>query len=180
MEKLITESVRVRESISCKTKARKMNMGLFDNLQEKINLEAIQGKLKADANGGSFDSEIENAEKKLRDKLAELGEVFFQENAESCEEKYAPYIEAVKELLAEKDGLERAKLAAQGLRKCDFCGQTIPLDSMFCNKCGEKLEPVQSQRDLKGHCAKCGAAVMEGAAFCTVCGAPLSEKQTEK
>ena len=32
----------------------------------------------------------------------------------------------------------------QGLRQCEKCGNVLPVDSGFCNKCGDKLPPITS------------------------------------
>lgn len=72
---------------------------------------------------------------------------------------------------SEMDVTEVKKLALQGLRKCEKCGNVLVLDSMFCNKCGEKLEPLQVKADTaERHCPKCGSVVENDAAFCVSCG----------
>ena len=37
------------------------------------------------------------------------------------------------------------KLKTQGLRMCENCGNTLPYDSSFCNKCGYKLQAVSEE-----------------------------------
>lgn len=69
---------------------------------------------------------------------------------------------------------EKRKLAVQGLRKCEKCGNVLALDSAFCNKCGEKLEALQAQVTApQNTCPSCGSVYEEGAAFCTACGKRL-------
>lgn len=90
-----------------------------------------------------------------------------------------PYEEAVKALYAaEKDMVfqEKRKLAAQGLRKCGKCGNILPLDSAFCNKCGEKLGPLFEEAPAVQNaptCPNCGTPCEAGALFCTSCGTKL-------
>lgn len=70
--------------------------------------------------------------------------------------------------------VEKRKLALQGLRKCTACGNILPLDSAFCNKCGEKLELLTVSESISGNvCPNCGAECEEGNAFCSVCGFKL-------
>lgn len=75
----------------------------------------------------------------------------------------------------EKDFQEKRKLAVQGLRMCEKCGNILVRESAFCNKCGEKLEPLfAAENQNQKVCPVCGAAYEEGAAFCTGCGNKLS------
>ena len=65
-------------------------------------------------------------------------------------------------------------LAVQGKRKCEKCGNVLVLESVFCNKCGEKLEPLFAEEMAKQNiCPQCGATHSEEAAFCTSCGYKL-------
>lgn len=91
----------------------------------------------------------------------------------------SPYEEAVKAVdVVEKEKAfqEKRKLAVQGKRKCEKCGNILVLESAFCNKCGEKLEPLFAE-EMKNQniCPQCGATYEEGAAFCTSCGNKLSQ-----
>lgn len=66
---------------------------------------------------------------------------------------------------------------------CKKCSATLPDDSVFCNKCGSRL-------DGKKHCIACEKIIEEGSIFCSYCGAKqnentvshneLSTKNTEK
>ena len=88
---------------------------------------------------------------------------------------YEESVEAIETLEKEKAFLEKRKLAVQGLRKCEKCGNILVLESAFCNKCGEKLEPLFAE-EIKNQnvCSQCGASYEEGAAFCTSCGNKLN------
>lgn len=91
----------------------------------------------------------------------------------------SPYEENVKAIAAidkERDFLEKRKLAVQGLRKCEKCGNVLVIESGFCNICGEKLEPLFAEETKNQNvCPVCGAAYAEGAVFCINCGNKLSE-----
>lgn len=72
---------------------------------------------------------------------------------------------------SEMDATEVKKLALQGMRKCEECGNVLVIDSLFCNKCGVKLAPLQVTVDpAERRCPKCGNLVESGAAFCVFCG----------
>lgn len=109
-----------------------------------------------------------------------IGQLFLKENTPE-KVKGTPYEECVARVAAidkEADYQEKRKLAIKGLRKCEKCGNVLVLDSAFCNKCGEKLEPLfaeenTAQNTVRNICPKCGATCVEGASFCTSCGNKL-------
>ncbi|MCI9278994.1 zinc ribbon domain-containing protein [bacterium D16-50] len=108
--------------------------------------------------------------------IRQIGELYL-ENNDSTAAAGTPYEEFLKEiekLAVETLTVEKRKLAVQGLRKCEECGNILVLDSSFCNKCGRKLEPLfVPTEDNPRICAKCGTAYAEGAVFCVGCGNKL-------
>lgn len=105
--------------------------------------------------------------------VMQIGQLFLASNTPESV-KGSPYAELVGNVVAidqEADYQEKRKLAIQGLRKCDKCGNILVLDSAFCNKCGEKLESLFSEENkAQNICPQCGSQYAEGAAFCTSCG----------
>lgn len=104
-----------------------------------------------------------------------IGELYVKENGP---DKVAgtPYESDVCELGNIERGmqeLDRRKLALQGLRRCEKCGNILVLDSAFCNKCGVKLEAVKEEKtpatDSK-KCINCGCELDKDAMFCSNCG----------
>lgn len=90
---------------------------------------------------------------------------------------YEEFLKEIEKLALETATLEKRKLAVQGLRKCEKCGNVLVLDSAFCNKCGQKLEPLFTPTaDNPRICAKCGTAYAEGAVFCIGCGNKLEQE----
>lgn len=129
--------------------------------------------------------EVVECEKKLAELHARRTEMVMQIGlmflANNPLEKLAgsPYEENAKAIAAidrERDFQEKRKLAVQGLRKCEKCGNVLVRDSAFCNKCGEKLEPLFAEETKNQNvCPVCGAPYEEDAVFCTSCGNKLSE-----
>lgn len=54
--------------------------------------------------------------------------------------------------------------------KCQKCGSEIDDDSLFCSKCGAKVESVVEE---KFKCPKCGSEVTKDSKFCRKCGNEL-------
>lgn len=108
--------------------------------------------------------------------VMKIGQVFLAANtpASVTDTPYAEYVNRVAAIDQESAFQEKRKLAIKGLRKCEKCGNILVLDSAFCNKCGEKLEPLfLEENKAKQVCPQCGAAYAEEAAFCTSCGHKL-------
>lgn len=69
---------------------------------------------------------------------------------------------------------------------CTECGNRIPSDYVFCDRCGAPViisgstfkkmaEKEDKERKACGIvCSKCGVELPEGSAFCDMCGAPVS------
>ena len=146
------------------------HMGLFDTIKENTNL--VRGGSSQPA--GKFDQQIEAVEGKIRETLIQIGIVYLEKHREDCEPEYKGFIQQIKDLEEQKETLERNKLAAQGLRMCEHCRQIITLDSVFCNKCGSKLEPLEISSAGGRFCPSCGASLAEGDAFCTACGSKVN------
>lgn len=108
--------------------------------------------------------------------VMQIGHAFLAANTPESV-KGSPYEELVLNVASidkETDYQEKRKLAIRGLRKCEKCGNILVLDSAFCNKCGEKLEPLFADENKTQHlCPQCGVAYPEGATFCTSCGYKL-------
>lgn len=110
------------------------------------------------------------------EKVLQIGQIFLDNNKEEelAGTVYEESARAVGVILKEKEFQEKRMLAVQGKRKCETCGNILVLDSAFCNKCGEKLEPLFAEEMKKQNiCPKCGKTYEEDAMFCTSCGQKL-------
>lgn len=103
----------------------------------------------------------------------------FLSTTSAAQVKGTPYeamLTEYEQLAAQEAALEKRKLAAQGLRKCENCGNILVLDSMFCNMCGQKFEKYINEETLIQEqpgapiCPQCGSECVPGAVFCRSCG----------
>lgn len=118
-------------------------------------------------------NELEQGKKKL---LLEIGTKYYEDHKKdpAKETQYAKEMEEIIAMDKETVIIEMRKLALQGLRKCTACGNMLPLDSMFCNKCGEKQQLLNVTETMnKNVCPNCGAERDADNIFCTVCGYKL-------
>lgn len=123
------------------------------------------------------DNQLAALAQKKADIICQIGQLYVDNNdAKSAAGTiYEAFMQELEKMAAEVINLEKRKLAVQGLRKCEKCGNVLVLDSAFCNKCGEKLEALFAATEQNPNiCTKCGAPHAEGAAFCTSCGNKLS------
>lgn len=139
-------------------------MALFETKKETVLPEVAE-----------CDKQLAALEQRKNETIRTIGQLFVQNNtsASAAGTVYEPYMKSMEQMAAEVVVLEKRKLAAQGLRKCEKCGNILVLDSAFCNKCGEKLAPLfatPAPAAAAGICSKCGAAHNPDAQFCTNCG----------
>ncbi|MCM1088838.1 MAG: zinc ribbon domain-containing protein [Muribaculaceae bacterium] len=139
-------------------------MGLFDKKEVET---AAPGVAECDA-------KIANLNQQKQRAIYGIGEQYVSLNTAKSAAG-TPFEQAMAELEAIETEIgvtERRRLALQGLRKCEKCGNILVIDSAFCNKCGEKLEALQVEV-MKNICPKCGNPYENGAVFCTSCGNKL-------
>lgn len=144
-------------------------MALFEKKDQAVNSNVNQGMAECDRR-------LAELAQNRAAVVMQIGQLFLTANTpESVEgSPYAELVGSVAAIDKEMDHQEKRKLAIQGLRKCEKCGNILVLDSAFCNKCGEKLEPLFANEQKAQHmCPQCGANYAEGATFCTSCGYKL-------
>lgn len=120
------------------------------------------------------ETHIAELEQQRKNVIFRIGSKYVESNSLKDAEG-TPYEEDMGELETIAQNLtitEKRKLALQGLRKCEKCGNILTVDSAFCNKCGEKLEKLQAEV-MKNICPQCGASYEDGAGFCISCGTKL-------
>lgn len=122
-----------------------------------------------------FKKRLAGLEQSKRELIFKIGAIFVEKNdLESVAgTEYEGLLLQLDQGAKEAETLNKRILAAQGLRKCEKCGNTISLDSAFCSKCGEKLEPLFTEEVNKDTCSNCGASLERGASFCAVCGTKI-------
>ncbi len=132
--------------------------------------------------GAIGDSRAEShLEKALKSAYEQLGKVYYEKNAGGIiDEEYRESFDKISKVLQEKNFMVIRMLARQGKRKCDSCTKIIPVESLFCNMCGTRLEPLadevlQSPKPVAKACSNCGTRLEDGAVFCTNCGTRCEE-----
>ena len=80
----------------------------------------------------------------------------------------------------EIEEMKKKILFNKGLRTCENCGETISIESTFCQSCGAKQKPVKIKLEKKEEqkkdepkekvCSQCGLVCDAKAKFCSKCG----------
>lgn len=143
-------------------------MGFFDAKQTQANTVSPEV--------AECDRKLAELEQKRQDAIFRIGQLYVENNdAKSAEgTAYEPLVKEVQSITEESESLEKRKLALQGLRKCEACGNILVLESGFCNICGKKLDALFAPTQENPYiCSKCGAPYEEGMLFCAECGNKL-------
>ena len=64
------------------------------------------------------------------------------------------------------EAVENMMKVADTALQCTYCGSIVPSGSIFCNKCGQKLEIKPQPK----RCTQCGHLLEDGDKFCVKCG----------
>lgn len=122
------------------------------------------------------DARLAQLAQRAQETIYKLGLKYAENNsaADAADTIYAVELRELEAISKEKNAVEVKRLALQGLRKCEKCGNVLIVDSVFCNKCGDKLEPLQlDPQPMAMHCPQCGSLLNADAAFCSTCGHKL-------
>ena len=124
-----------------------------------------------------IDKSIERLETLIRENACEIGYLFYNANKEKedLDNTYQKWMDAIRQLEAEKKELYREKLKLQGLMQCEYCNGIISYGSTFCNHCGQRLGTDDSP--ARKICQFCGVSNEANADFCVGCGKRIDERK---
>ena len=61
--------------------------------------------------------------------------------------------------------------------KCSNCGNIVPDGEKFCEKCGSKIESINSENNQNTkYCRKCGEPLKSDSEFCPKCGSHITDE----
>ncbi len=100
-----------------------------------------------------IDGSILQVDNQKKNMIYQLGEAFYKANKdnESVDGDYKTAIDNINKLEFNRKVWINRKMKLQGMRICEGCGNVLPYESAFCNRCGIKLEPVAEElMELEG------------------------------
>lgn len=156
------------------------NMAFLNKLDEKLTMlgqGAIQ-RTKEVTDSAKLSSAIKTLEANKKEVLSELGSLYYEQykkyggNIEQEVETVMKQIEDIEQqILEQKSQIQKVK----GVIYCSNCNAEIPVGSVFCNVCGNKVELEKKGRT----CRNCGEILEEGQLFCTNCGVKVEKTEME-
>lgn len=120
------------------------------------------------------ETEIQKIYEQLGKKIYEL----YKSNNE-VEKSFAKDCKKIDKIYDEIEEMAIKILYNKGLKMCLECGNTIELDSIFCENCGAKQKSLKIKSEKKVEekdeqkekiCSQCGLVCNYNAKFCSKCG----------
>lgn len=153
-------------------------MGVMEGVQN-FRKKILPGSDSVSSGMEECDRTIAELDEKTESMIKEIGQIYLSNNTveSAVGTPFYDSMRTIKDIAEKKEITYKKKLALQGLRICEKCGNLLPLDSVFCNKCGDKLEAMQIEdvQETLGvkYCPKCGAELNADSEFCVKCGTKL-------
>jgi rRNA maturation endonuclease Nob1 len=91
-----------------------------------------------------IDGSILQVDNHKKNMIYQLGEAFYKANKDNADAvaDYKVTIDNINKLEFNRKVWINRKMKLQGMRICEGCGNVLPYESAFCNRCGIKLEAV--------------------------------------
>ena len=91
-----------------------------------------------------IDGSILQVDSQKKNMIYQLGEAFYKANKdnENVDADYKVAIDNINKMEFNRKVWINRKMKLQGMRICEGCGNVLPYESAFCNRCGVKLEAV--------------------------------------
>ena len=171
-------------------------MAFFDEIGKKITVtsqDAVQ-KAKDITEITKLNSQIGDLNKNISSAYTEIGQTIINEYENATIDEITEKLEAeademkktilgkiasVKQLQIEILNCQEQIKILKGIVRCPSCGGEVPIDAMFCGKCGFKMKTEEKQQSTKV-CIKCGASIPKDAVFCVNCGTKIEEEKKKK
>ena len=115
-------------------------------------------------------AQIDKCRKEISASFLQLGEEFYNRNAQQPPAEYAGILQQITQLKQEIVRLENEIRTIKGIRTCPRCSCDVGPDVFFCTNCGFSMPPVQKAGGQGPVCCSCGNELREGMLFCTNCG----------
>lgn len=122
----------------------------------------------------------------ISEALQEVGQMYYESYRDEAHFKLVPICNMIDESYKVISLCEKQKLILRGIQICPNCKTTLDLESIFCKKCGTKLDAVEdlnlaAKDDLPQkqnnpdmiRCHECGSTMPSDLTFCTNCGIKL-------
>ncbi len=167
-------------------------MSFFNKTSLPNNIDNSNNKrIKKSSDIVKLDEKIIQEKAEIKENFTEIGKLYYELYKNDSHEKLVPLCNVVDESYRIIGLCEKQVLLLQGVQLCQNCKAHISLDSLFCNKCGAKVESEETLNDnaksnnsnvktsdkevkkVNVKCRECGSDMPGDTVFCTNCGAKI-------
>lgn len=156
-------------------------MTFLDDIDKKLTTwgQGAVKKTKDVSDTAKISGMIRNCERQKEEYFVKLGRNFYENHRETASE---PEMILIQKIISLDDDIRQymnQMTKLKGMICCPNCHAEIPVNSNFCNACGEKIEIQNNKPASFGtrKCSRCGSALEEGQAFCSECGMKVENIQ---
>ena len=144
------------------------------NKMKKATQDVVQGA-KDFTGTARQNSLIADEQKQIETLYAQIGKLYYEAGESDPESALGKLCIAVDAANDRIDKYNEEIRQIKGTRRCPSCGTDIPLASVFCGACGNRIVedppvPVAEKEEAKRLCSSCGVELSEGVVFCVACG----------
>lgn len=117
-------------------------MAFWEDFSETISLKGkeMADKAKNFTDIASLRGQIVSYENTILRYYREIGRAYYEAHKDDLEKEFPEQMDAIMKSENMIKELEKRISELRGTRKCSSCGSDVPDDSVFCPKCGSKME----------------------------------------
>lgn len=117
-------------------------MNFWENLGETISVKGkeVAGKAKDMTDIASLKGQVATCQNTISKNYKEIGKAFYEAHKDVETAEYAEQMSAIRDAKQTVDELEKKIRAIKGTKHCNACGEDVSKDSVYCPKCGVKME----------------------------------------
>lgn len=117
-------------------------MSFWENLGETISVKGkeVAGKAKDVTDIVSLKGQITTCENTIIKNYKDIGKAYFEAHKDVEPSEYEEQMTAIRNAQNAIEELEKKIRKIKGAKHCSTCGADVPVDSVYCPKCGAKME----------------------------------------
>ena len=152
-------------------------MAFFNDLGGKIKNagQSIANSTKNFADVTKLKKGISDNEKQIAELYAVIGKSYYENHKDDSDAENKEDILKINTLVEQVEELKQQIREIEGFKKCPNCGSDVPVDALFCNQCGSKIEKEAEPEAVK-QCPNCGKDLTSDSVFCSNCGCKITNE----
>lgn len=131
--------------------------------------QGVASQTKNFTESSRLNGQVSSLDRERREFLALLGQAYLDRDPSGAGQNHPEIVGQINNTVKKIQEAEAQIKSIKGTDKCGKCGNDIPMESTFCNKCGT---PKAQAAPGQVPCGNCGNAMNAGSPFCNKCGAP--------